>query len=408
MRYRVVRALLVKEARRHAANRGGIALCLLLVVAALVVSVFDPGAGGARAGAGELGGVHRCVVQCVAPEAFTRDLESTLPPGLRDRIRFESAGGARVDGLVDFPPGTAAIRIRLRPGDPGVLEIAIWHPPGNPGAMLPYEDWVWRAARRALQAEAARRVAAKGGDPSRLTRPEIIDPPGNDLWAVRDSVRQLSQEAERLAPGAATPTLEVQRHGLGAKELDLRTTVATGMVIFSLYFFCVYLLPAMTCEERERGSLLAQALSPASTWEILTAKFLFYPLLGAALATTVALITKPEAVSTLFFWLTLAAVGAGFLGIGMTVATLARTQRAALMASMCYLMTVALVLIVCQSLNVPLVPYLAVEFHGPRAVHAAVSGDVQFHHWANLVGSGLLGVAWLGLAGVLFRRRGWQ
>ena len=402
MHYQVVRALVVKEARRHAANRGGVALCLLLVVAALVVSAFDPGAGATSGG--ELGGVTRCLVQVSAPPEFAADIEAALPPGLSGRVQFRPAGGDDVDGLVGFPPGTGAVRVALRGGE---LAVSVWHPPGDPAAMAPYEQWACRAARAALQREAARRVAAHGGDPARLTRPDWGESPG-DLWAARDSARQLAAEAERLAPGAATPLLTVQRHGLGARSLDLRTTVATGMVIFSLYFFCVYLLPAMTCEERERGALLAQALSPASTWEILSAKFLFYPVLGAGLATVVALIIKPAAVSTLFFWLTLAAVGAGFLGVGMTVATLARTQRAALMGSMCYLMAVSLVLIVCQSLNVPGVAYLAVEFHGPRAVHAAVTGDVQFGHWLNLLGAGVLGCAWLGVAGVLFRRRGWQ
>ena len=38
------------------------------------------------------------------------------------------------------------------------------------------------------------------------------------------------------------------------------------------------------CEERERGVLLAQALSPASPLEIFAAKLLFYPAAGIALA----------------------------------------------------------------------------------------------------------------------------
>ena len=73
----------------------------------------------------------------------------------------------------------------------------------------------------------------------------------------------------------------------------------------------------------------AQPLSPASPLEILAAKFLFYPLLGMGLAATLAGIYRPAVLSSLFFWLSLAAVAGGFLGIGMTVATLAKTQRAA-------------------------------------------------------------------------------
>ena len=57
--------------------------------------------------------------------------------------------------------------------------------------------------------------------------------------------------------------------------------IATALVVFGICFFCVYLLPSMTCEERERGILLAQALSPASTGEIFLAKFLLLPDVGA-------------------------------------------------------------------------------------------------------------------------------
>jgi hypothetical protein len=53
------------------------------------------------------------------------------------------------------------------------------------------------------------------------------------------------------------PNLEVSRKGLGGKVLDIRSAVATALVIFSLYFTCVYLLPTLNCEERERGVLLA-------------------------------------------------------------------------------------------------------------------------------------------------------
>ena len=102
------------------------------------------------------------------------------------------------------------------------------------------------------------------------------------------------------------------------------------------------------------------------------------------------------------------AMAAGFLGIGMTVATLAKTQRAAFMGSMCYLMSVSLILLICSQNGILGVPYLALEFHGPRVLHAAVTGDVQSHHWLHLLAAGALAVGWMTAAGWLFRRRGWQ
>jgi hypothetical protein len=411
MRLYILRALLVKEVHRHLANRGGIALALLLIVAAVMLSVFNPGAGGGEAGGGGLvGGVHRCIVHYDREDPFVADLRASVPPDLRPQVRFAKVTPGEVDGLVTYPPGTGAIQIRRdeEGGRTVRRTFWVWHPPGDPAAMAPYEAWFWRAARDAAQAEAAETLRAAGVDPGKLTTP---DAGTDDLWAVRDSFRQLDEQVARLTAGTSAPTpprAEFKRDGLGAKELDLRSAIATGMVVFALYFACVYLLPTLNCEERERGVLLAQALSPASPTEILAAKFLFYPTLGIGLAAALAGIYNPAALSTLFFWMALVAMAAGFLGIGMTVATLAKTQRAAFMGSMCYLMSVSLILLICSQNGIPGVPYLALEFHGPRVLHAAVTGDVQSHHWLHLMAAGALAVGWMTAAGWLFRRRGWQ
>ena len=149
-------------------------------------------------------------------------------------------------------------------------------------------------------------------------------------------------EATRGSDAGAplVPDLTIDRRGLGGKVLDFRAAIATGMVVFALYFACVYLLPTLNCEERERGVLLAQALTPASPTELLAAKFVFYPVFGIGLAATLAGVYKPEVLSSLFFWLALFAVGGGFLGIGMTIAAWAKTQRAAFLGGMCYLLSV--------------------------------------------------------------------
>lgn len=410
MRLHVLRALLTKEAHRHLANRGGLALAFLLVVAALLLSVFNPGVGAGGTGGGSLvGGVHRCMIEYAEETPFVTDLKANVPDDLRPHIVFNLRPPGEVDGLVLYPPGTGAIQIRTR-FEPGrtVYKFWVWHPPGDPEAMAPYEQWFWRAAREAYQRQAVDRVRATGADAGKLVPP---DPGADDLWAVRDSFRQLDEQVRTASAGRAEPLpgIEIERSGLGAKELDLRSAIATGMVVFALYFACVYLLPTLTCEERERGVLLAQALSPASPTEILTAKFLFYPTLGIVLAATLAGLYKPAVLSTLFFWLALTAMAAGFLGIGMTVATLAKTQRAAFMGSMCYLLSVSLILFICSQNGIPFVPHLALEYHGPRIIHTAVTLEQPLRqHWLHLAAAAGLAGCWIAAAGWLFRRRGWQ
>ena len=400
MRVHILRALLNKEFHRHVANRGGIALGLLLVVAAVMLSLFNPGGatgGTGSDGTGFVGGVHRCYVEYDRNSSLVRSLQNNVSPELLGKIVFRPRNAETIHDLVTYEPGTGSIILKHSDDpktDRPTITVSVWHPQDDKTAMAPYEAWFWKEARRAMQAEAEAIV----GKP--LATPDFA---GDDLWAVRESFRTLDELS-----GGKLPTVKIERAALGAKPLDLRSAVATGMVVFALYFTCVYLLPTLNCEERERGTLLAQALSPASPVEIVAAKFLFYPTAGILLAAILAGIYKPSILTAPFFWLALLAVSSAFLGIGMTIATLAKTQRAAFLGSMCYLISVSLILFICSANGIPFVPGLAVEFHGPRILHAAVAGPVESRHWLHLLATFGLGACWIGAAAWLFRRRGWQ
>jgi hypothetical protein len=411
MRWYILRALLAKEVARHVANRGGIALGLLLVAAAVLLSVFAPEE--AAGGTGMVGGVHHCFVEFDRPTPLVEHLRANVPPELKGQVVFrELAKADMIDGVIVYPTGTGAIQLRQlsaekSPTGRPTVHVYVWHPEGEPHALAPYEAWFWRETRRALGEQARRHLSAADALPD-----PVFDP--DNRWVLIEAHRRFQEQVEAARPKFETgrpplvPDLAIDRRGLGGKVLDFRAAIATGMVVFALYFACVYLLPTLNCEERERGVLLAQALSPASPAEILAAKFLFYPALGVGLAAILAGIYKPAVLGSLFFWLSLVAVGAGFLGIGMTVATLAKTQRAAFLGAMCYLLSVSMVLLICSTNNIPFVPYLAVEYHGPRILHAALSDSVQYYHWLHLIGALGLAAAWLAAAGWLFRRRGWQ
>ena len=91
----------------------------------------------------------------------------------------------------------------------------------------------------------------------------------------------------------------------------------------------------------------------------------------------------------------------------MTIAALAKTQRAAFLGGMCYLLSVSMVLLICSTNSIPFLSNLAVEYHGPRILHAALSGtwSIPLAPPARCV---WLAAAWLFAAGWVFRRRGWQ
>jgi hypothetical protein len=411
MRLYILRALLAKEVRRHVANRGGLALAGLLVVAALLLTIFKPSDGGGVAGGELVGGVPHCYIEYLDENNFIRQLKDRTPPELKGNLIFRTQPYQLIEHPINYEPGSGAIRAIActhdgsRDGIP-YYRFEVWHPPENPTALATYEQWFFRAARDIFREQAKQKLGDRGG---------VLDKPtgrADDLWAEEEAFRVLDDEVEKLRPNAGAdrvlPKVLIRRNGLGAKPLDMRAAVATAMVVFALYFTCCYLLPTLNCEERERGVLLAQALSPASPIEIVTAKFLFYPLSGMALAAVLAGIYNPAVLGTLFFWLSLLAMGCGFLGIGMTVSTLAKTQRGAFMGSMAYLLCVSLLLFVCGQAHVPFLANLAIESHGPKILHAAMTGAVEPASWIHLLAALGLASGWMTLAGWLFRKRGWQ
>jgi hypothetical protein len=372
MRWHVLRTLLQKEALRHLANRGGLGLALLLLALALLLSAFGVGAGGAG---GLPAGVRVCYVDYAADGPLVEHLRRHVPADLAGRVEFRALAAVPTDaaGALVYPPGAGAIQLRPVGGDPDGFKAWFWHPGADGGALAPYEAWFWKEAL-AFFRDTQRRVPLR--DPAPDVRQALL-----------------------------IPTVETERSPLGGAA-DARAGLATALVLFSLFFVGVYLLPSLTCEERERGVLLAQALSPASPGEIFAAKLLFYPAAGVLLGAALAGAARPAALGRPFFWLALAAAALGTTSVGLVVAGLARTQRAAGTGAMGYTLAVALLLLVCQQAGVTTVPWLALEYHVPRMLHAALAGGPA--PWGHLAGAVGLGCVWISAAGLLFRRRGWQ
>jgi hypothetical protein len=371
MRWYIIRTLLHKEILRQLANRGGIVLALLLVVAATLMACFHQE--GRQPGA-VLGGLEQCFIDYATEDGWVAHLRANVPAELRRRVTFRNVTLlAGRDDLLAYPPGAGAIQIRSaveigRNASATRYQVSFWHP-GDPSALDPYEIWFWRETARHFQREAAR--------------------------------------VDTSAPSSHLPDITQERQVLTG-SVDLRSSLTTALVLFALFFSCVYLLPSLMCEERERGILLAQALSPASPAEILAAKFLFYPLVGIGLAALLAGISRPAALAQPFFWLAVTFAAFGSLGIGMTIACLARTQRTASMAALCYMLVVALFLFICQQGRIPGLPMLTLEYHCPRMLHAVLGGSLQREHTWNLAAAGILATGWATLAAHLFRRCGWQ
>jgi hypothetical protein len=344
------------------------ALALLLVVVTLLLTFF--GDRGNSAGVLQ-GGVTNCFVDYWQDDPWVEHLKANVPPNLKSHILFRPISKAMTEGEeIVYPPGTGAIQLRSV---------------GTLGKDRRYKVWSWKPA-----------------DSNGFSRYEA--------WFWKESTRYFNSRLLQTAGADSPPVAPAfdEEHSTLTGGLDTRSTMATSLVLFALCFACVYLLPSLMCEERERGVLLAQALSPASPAEILAAKCLFYPLLGVGLAAVLVCILNVAALAQPFFWLALAVTAVGTMGVGLTIASISRTQRNASMTALGYMLGIALLLYVCQQFRVPFVQYVALEFHGPRMLHAVISGSFQAWHWLNLAAALFIATCWLGVATFLFRRQGWQ
>jgi ABC-type transport system involved in cytochrome c biogenesis permease component len=378
MRWHILRTLISKELRRLAADRGIILLGCVLVCMGVLLSLF-----GKRASEGlglGPGGNGKCIIDFWEDGPWVEHLRRNVPTEWRqeNRLVFRNASQAiAIHGVIQYSQGQSAIQIRPQhsKGRSHRFLAWFWYPAGDPASLAPFEAWFWKETR-----------------------------------AFGDF--NLAASLEKNSPGSSQPLpflyIKDLHTPVAGGTLDLRGRIATGLVIFSLFFTCVYLLPSMTCEERERGVLLAQMLSPVSAAEFMAAKFVTYPLLGVAMAALLAGLYRPTVLADHYFWFALMVTAFGSVGIGLSIASLAQTQRLASMGSLCYLLMLAMLTVIVVLNDIPILPYLAIEYYEARILNAALSGEVFGYHYVDLIAAMGLSFAWAVLATCLFRRWGWQ
>ncbi|GIW80746.1 MAG: hypothetical protein KatS3mg105_2553 [Gemmatales bacterium] len=409
LRWYIIRTLLKKEAWRHLADRGGIFVAFLLIGCFALACMFG------RRFIGDqilVGTVGVCYVDEVDLGQHTPAWLSHLrshPPEADLRIRFRRHSQLPI-GLLFYGENTGAVQIRDggtdHNGQPRYV-IMVWFPGSDAGVMEPYLRWFWKETfaffgqqRRPLQID---------------TEGPLLFPSGSMLVRVspqsggkRHFLTYSRLENDQKWFSDLPPPLEirVEYHQL-QNRADMLSFAATALITFAMWFFSVFLMPALTCEERERGVLLAQALSPASTLEIFAAKFLFYPLAGILLGVILAAIYKISVIVSLFFWIALVTTAIGYLGLGLAIASLAPNQRKASMGAMCYLLAIALLLFISLQFRVPLAQHFVLERHCVRLLHASLVGTASAYRY-EMIAAIVLSLFWTGLAVRLFRRHGWQ
>jgi hypothetical protein len=387
MRCHVLITLLHQEARRRLINRGGLVFVLALVVLSAGMTFVSTGTGFALASQ-----VKICFVDYWHDGPWVEHLRGNLPQELEGQIQFRAIEQVAAAGeTIYYPAGAGAIQIRAAGDgisgdgpelwicdrgrgmaaacDSGRCKVWIWYPGTNESGMDRFEAWFWK--------ESARYFRQRNGQPPAMDGPDSI------------------------------PDLEVERSSL-AGSADTHTTTTTALLLFPLFLTCVFLLPTWMCEDRERGLLLALALTPATFLELLAARSLFSALLGMGLGALVAAICCPAALGQVLFWVVLAVAALGAVGVGATIGSVASRPRTASLAALCYMAVVAAVMAVTHGMGLSLLSALTLESHLPRLLQAAISGTTGEPLADHLAAALALALAWFFLATILFRKRGWQ
>lgn len=363
-RPRMLAILIGREARRLRKTPTALLLLGLLTAIAVLLSLSRPG--------------PKPVMNCWVVYSEASPWTDCLRKRAADNPRIRVVSMSEVKSLSGFriyPPHDCAIEIVEQVDNPaaGKNLVRFLYPGNDPNVIAPYLQWFWPAT-----AEHFGSTAPFVATTSPMT--------GNARWAAIERLRQSS-----------------------LTDLMTEEFVATVLLIIALFVACCHLQVSFASQDRERGTLMALALTPASLAELLLSRYVFHLALGWTACATIVGILRPEAASHPLLWVTIALASLGLVSVGTVMASLARTQSAASVLSLCYLLIGGILF------------YLATKFSAFGAIkEASFESDslpllfLSLKHNMPLEKApglaklaGLVGV-WTLTANWLFRQRGWR
>ena len=369
MNSRVIAALATKEARRYWHNRPALVLAALLVLVASLIAM-------ARGLADETPMAY--VLYWDADDPFLKHLKQNVPPEL-DVVFGYSLDFRNAQGIISYPyTSRSFVSLQLRPGNLA-LTRTIWGP-----------DWVPED-----RANPRYGLLISHG-PGKLATTVAFR-----AWVVREFGHFHSS-----VPFMLEKTVEF-RTGGGPPVVEATERILTGLVLGAVYLICFHLHIILASEERERRTTLALALTPATVWDILAAKMLFYVPTALALVAVVLVLNAPGALFMPTVWLGIAAGCVGFVSVGLTLTSVTRTQSAAGLTALGYFMFVGISMYLATIIPVfSALTAVMVDYHLVQIVLRGVDGSTP--RLTNLVPLFMLSAAWSWVGVRLFVRQGWK
>ena len=296
----IMRTLIGREFLRLRKNPAAIMLLGLLLALAMLISASTP--------APRPTGPATCWVVFWEDDPLVEALRERIPTSIPiELIARQDLEGT--DDYLSYPPGDHAIELRPMVTDSQGIEhphVMFRFSGETDEAMFPYTQWFWSATAEFLGELAPIQLSSQ---PIRKTR----------------------------AP-----------RGLESSSLsDLMTPEMTAtLLLFAVQFFiCCHLFVSFTSQDRERGTLNAISLTPAHPVEILYAKYIFHLLLWLEASAAMIVVLKSTSLGEPLLWGSIALTSLGLLSVGTLICALCRTQAAAGLMMLCYLLGMGVVFV---------------------------------------------------------------
>lgn len=370
----MLRVLVGREALRLRKNPSALLLLGLLTAISMLLAMSRPGPKP----------VMKCWVVFAQESPWIEALRQRAANN--DRIRIVPI--SEVNSISDwriYPPQDCAIEILSESNtlahasgfneesQPDPFAIRFLYPGNEPNVLQPFLQWFWPAT-----------VEHFGHTPP--------------IAAVNLPITGVSRAAvmERLKQSSLS-------------ELMNEELVATILLIVVLFVTCCHLLVSFTSQDRERGTLTALALTPASTGELLTARYIFHLALGWTACAAIVGILRPSAFGHTSLWLTLGLASTGMVGVGTVISSLARTQNAAGVLALCYMLFGGVLFYLATKFSAfGFVKSASFESHSFPLLFLSLKQNLPLDRAPGLLKLAGLVTVWTIAASILFRHRGWR
>lgn len=363
-RPRFLAILVGREARRLRKNPSALLLLGLLTAIAVLLAISRPG--------------PKPQMNCWVVYSHESPWIDTLRRRAADNPRIHVVPISEVKSLSDwriYPSHDCAIELVQQ--DPNrsdeKINLRFLFPGNDPNVIAPYLQWFWPATAEHFGA-------------SSPFAPVTLPITGSSRGAVMERLKQST-----------------------ISELMSEELVATILLIIVLFVTCCHLQVSFTSQDRERGTLMALALTPASTTELLLARYLFHMTLGGIASAAIVGILRPTAFTHLSLWLTIVLASIGLVSVGTVIASLARSQNAAGVLALCYMLFGGVLFYLATKFSAfASLKDAAFESHSLPLLFLSLKQNLPLEKAPGLTKlAGLVG-GWTLAASWLFRWRGWR